>query len=68
MGKTAWPKEAIDSETMDMLHSVLMRWCNERGRGLKTPEASAKARELVEWFEFGVKDPSELKALISESR
>ncbi|MBB4289696.1 hypothetical protein GGE16_001736 [Rhizobium leguminosarum] len=49
---------------MALLTSVLRRWCERYQVELTAEESSRKAKELVEWYEFGVKDPIELEELI----
>ncbi|MBB4572507.1 hypothetical protein GGI59_000458 [Rhizobium lentis] len=49
---------------MTLLTSILRRWCARYGIEFTAEESKRKAKELVEWFEFGVKDPAELEELI----
>lgn len=64
MTTTDWPKAGMQSSDVDLLQDVLKRWCAERSIELKSEKAQAAARSLVDWFEFGIRDPVELKSLI----
>ncbi|CCM77147.1 hypothetical protein [Rhizobium mesoamericanum] len=64
MGTTQWPKAPLFEEDMDALASILRTWCGKHQHDFNGEESRVKARELVEWFEFGVKDPIELADLI----
>lgn len=64
MTTTDWPKEGIQSDDVDMLQMVLRNWCADRSLDIKSPEAEAAAKSLVDWYEFGIKDPAELKTLL----
>lgn len=64
MTTTDWPKPGMQPSDVDLLQSVLKLWCAEKEVELKSERAQAVARSLVDWFEFGIKDPAELKSLI----
>ncbi|MBX4896592.1 hypothetical protein [Rhizobium bangladeshense] len=64
MGTTYWPKDPLDGNDMTLLTSILRRWCARYGIEFTAEESKRKAKELIEWFEFGVKDPAELEELI----
>lgn len=64
MTTTDWPKEGIQADDVDMLHRVLKTWCDETSLDIKSPQAQVAARSLVDWYEFGIKDPAELKSLL----
>ncbi|MBA9035942.1 hypothetical protein [Rhizobium leguminosarum] len=66
MGLICWPKEPIDDSDIALLIGILRRWCEKNRIHLTATESLAKAKDLVEWFEFGVKDPDELEGLINE--
>ncbi|MBY5563863.1 hypothetical protein [Rhizobium leguminosarum] len=66
MGTIFWPKDPLDGNDMTLLTSILRRWCERHQVELTAEESSRKAKELVEWFEFGVKDPGELEELIDD--
>lgn len=63
-GTTDWPKEGIQSSDVDMLQSVLKSWCAGKSIDLKSTEAQIAGRSLVDWYEFGIRDPVELKSLL----
>jgi hypothetical protein len=62
---TEWPKEGIQSDDVDMLQTVLKDWCQETDIDIKSSEAQFVARSLVDWYEFGIKDPAELRSLLA---
>ena len=62
MTTTDWPKEGIQSDDVDMLQAVLKDWCADHSLDIKSPEAQVAARSLVDWYEFGIKDPVELRS------
>ena len=59
---TDWPKEGIQSDDVRMLQTVLKDWCADRSLDLKSPEAAVAARSLIDWYEFGIKEPVELRS------
>ena len=63
---TVWPKEALTSETMMFLQSILLDWCTQNGVAVTSDAGIDKARSLIDWYEFGVKDRGELIKLLSE--
>ncbi|MDX3925002.1 MAG: hypothetical protein QHC90_04225 [Shinella sp.] len=63
----AWPKEPIQSEELDMLQELLRQWCEEHDCDIKGPEANSVAKELISWFEFGIKDKARLRKIIRTS-
>jgi hypothetical protein len=66
MGTTHWPKDPLDGRDISLLSAVLRGWCVKHNLELSAHESQEKARELVNWFEFGVKDPAELSDLIDD--
>jgi hypothetical protein len=62
--QTAWPKEVIRNDDIAMLRNILQDWCREQPCALSSQPAQSKAKELVGWFEFGVKDQGELRRII----
>lgn len=66
MSKTDWPKDPITNEMMKTLDSILQEWCRETGASPDSAEAQTKARTLVDWFEFGVRDHNELGRLLRD--
>lgn len=63
---TDWPKEALTSETMVFLKSILQEWCVRNGASILSDAGAAKARSLIDWYEFGIRDRDELLRLLSE--
>jgi hypothetical protein len=66
MTRTVWPKEALTSETMNFLDGIHQEWCSAARCGRSSNLGMAKAKALVDWFEFGVRDRDELLGLLSE--
>ncbi|MGO7859648.1 hypothetical protein ACC693_37640 [Rhizobium ruizarguesonis] len=66
MGPIFWPKDPLDGHDMTLLTSILRRWCERYPVELTAEESSRTAKALVEWFEFGVKDPVELEEWIDD--
>jgi hypothetical protein len=62
--RVAWPKDAIQPDELNMLQELLRQWCEEHGCDLKDSRASAVARDLISWFEFGIRDRAQLNEII----
>ncbi len=56
--------DALEPQDLTFLRQVLNEACAERGLAIDHPDAQAIARELVNWYLFGVKDGGELKAML----
>ncbi|ANM14917.1 MULTISPECIES: hypothetical protein [unclassified Rhizobium] len=57
-------KPALQPEDITMLHAVLTQWCREKSCGIGSPAAQHIARELVSWFECGIRNPHKLAGLM----
>jgi hypothetical protein len=66
MSKTDWPKEPITDEIMQTLDRILGEWCVEAGVDPNSAQAQAKAKTLVDWFEFGVRGADDLARVIRD--
>ena len=66
MTRTVWPKEALTSEAMNFLDSIHREWCLTAHCRRDSDLGLARAKALVDWFEFGVRDRNELLGLLSE--
>lgn len=66
MTRTVWPKEALTSEVMNFLEGIHQEWCSAARCHRDSDLGMAKAKALVDWFEFGVRDRAELLGLLSE--
>ncbi len=66
MTRTVWPKEALTSEAMNFLDGIHQEWCLAMRCRRDSALGMAKARALIDWFEFGVRDRDELLGLLSE--
>ncbi|MBB4481367.1 hypothetical protein [Rhizobium etli] len=57
-------KPALQPEDIAMLTAVLQGWCEEKSCGIASPAAQHVARELVAWFECGIRDKHRLTGLM----
>ena len=57
-------KPALQPEDIEMVHDALVAWCTERGCDINSDEATDAARELVSWFECGIRDRRKLMQVI----
>ncbi|WP_313606141.1 hypothetical protein [Rhizobium sp.] len=56
--------DVLGSDDLTMLRGVLDELCQEQQLGISGSEAEAAARELVNWWLFGVRTPADLKQII----
>ncbi|MBZ5758979.1 MULTISPECIES: hypothetical protein [Rhizobium] len=61
---TDWPKEGIQSSDLGMLQAVLDAWCVDKSVDIHSPDAQVAARSLIDWYEFGISDPAELRTML----
>jgi hypothetical protein len=57
-------KPALQPGDIAMLQAVLQGWCQEKSCGVASPAAQHVARELVSWFECGIRDQRKLSGLM----
>ncbi|MBB4255727.1 hypothetical protein [Rhizobium sp. BK008] len=57
-------KPAIRPDDLAMLTDVLEGWCHEKSCEIASPAAKYVARELVSWFECGIRDRQKLAGLM----
>lgn len=57
-------KPALQPDDVAMLTAVLDEWCREKSCDVVSPEAQHVARELVSWFECGIRDKHRLAGLM----
>lgn len=62
--KIDWAKPVMDVRDLEMMRVVLAEYCEEHGLAVESLEATRKARELMDWFEFGIRRPEELAMMI----
>lgn len=55
----------LSSSDLDLLRAVLDEWCESNGVTVADDVARAKATALIDWFQFGIQSPTELKAMLS---
>jgi hypothetical protein len=60
--------EAISAEELDMLQATLKKWCNEKQINISDPRAEEAAVELIDWFQFGLKEQDQLIEMIRRDR
>lgn len=58
------PRPVLDPDKVEMMRAILADYCREHALELESPEASKKAQELVDWIEFGIRNPDELARMI----
>ncbi|CDZ45994.1 hypothetical protein [Neorhizobium galegae] len=56
--------DSLDNDDLTLLRQVLEDVCLEKGIQLGGDEARKIARELVNWYLFGVKHPDQLKDML----
>jgi hypothetical protein len=56
--------DALEPHDLALLESQLKQICRDRRLPPDGPEASKIARELVDWYLFGIKDPEQLTAML----
>ncbi|EJB01887.1 hypothetical protein Rleg9DRAFT_0658 [Rhizobium leguminosarum bv. trifolii WSM597] len=57
-------KPALQPDDVAMLKTVLRLWCQEKSCDICSPAAQHVARELVSWFECGIRDQHKLSGLM----
>ncbi|ARO27627.1 hypothetical protein TAL182_PE00073 (plasmid) [Rhizobium sp. TAL182] len=57
-------KPALQPDDVAMLTTVLEGWCQEKSCVIASPAAEHVARELVSWFECGIRDKHKLAGLM----
>lgn len=57
-------QDVLEPCDLTFLRRVLEEVCAEKDLGLNRPEAQIVARDLVDWFLFGVRNPDDLKDMI----
>jgi hypothetical protein len=64
MQQSGITKPALQPADIAMLQAVLQGWCQEKSCGIASPAAQHVARELVSWFECGIRDQRKLSGLM----
>ncbi|WP_037080636.1 hypothetical protein [Rhizobium sp. CCGE 510] len=57
-------KPALQPDDVAMLKAVLRQWCQEKSYDIGSPAAQHVARELVSWFECGIRNQQKLSCLM----
>lgn len=57
-------QQPICSEELTLLRGVLDRWCAAGGMPLSSPAAAKVALELIDWYQFGLREPEALFDMI----
>lgn len=58
--------DALEERDLKLLRAVLDELCAEKSISLQHDEAGRIAHNLVQWYLFGIRSPSELKAMLAE--
>lgn len=56
--------DALEPHDLALLERQLKEICRNRDLSADGPEAGKIARELVDWYLFGIKDPVQLTAML----
>lgn len=56
---------SLSSSDLNLLRGILDEWCLENSVKVTSDAAGEKAGALVDWFQFGIKDRIQLKAMLS---
>jgi hypothetical protein len=56
--------DTLDPRDLTLLRSVLEDVCQEMRINLDDPGAQSLARELTDWYLFGVRHPQQLKEML----
>ncbi len=54
----------LSSSDLDLLRAVLDEWCDSNGVTVSDDVAREKATALIDWFQFGIQSPTELKDML----
>jgi hypothetical protein len=57
-------KPSFGPVELQMLHGILLDWCEERGCNLDSEPAREAAKEAVSWFECGIRERGRLFQLL----
>jgi hypothetical protein len=57
-------KPVLGQADIDMVYDALVAWCSERQCQIDSDQARDAARELVSWFECGIRDRRKLGQII----
>lgn len=57
-------KPALGPEDIQLVYEALVAWCLERRCELESVQADEAARELVSWFECGIRERRKLMQVI----
>jgi hypothetical protein len=55
---------SLASSDLALLQSVLDAWACEKGVAMGSDEASCTEQLLTEWFQLGIRSPSQFRALL----
>ena len=60
-------QQTLSSEDLDLLQTFLEAWCLENSVDMKSEAAIEVAIGLIDWYQSGMTDRSQLKAMIAEN-
>jgi hypothetical protein len=55
---------SLSSDDLKLLQEVWQEWCQDKNIDGSSDEAQSKARSLIDWFQFGVNDKSQLRSML----
>jgi hypothetical protein len=58
-------KSRLGHAEQEMLHETLLDWCSQRNLHPQSEEGQGAAKELIDLFDIGVRDQSELREAIA---
>jgi hypothetical protein len=56
--------DTLEPNDLALLRAVLEDVCREKGLAFEGPQARILARELTEWYLFGIRHPQQLKEML----
>jgi hypothetical protein len=54
----------LSSTDLNLLRGILDEWCLENSVPLASDASTEKAGALIDWFQFGIQDKTQLKAML----
>lgn len=63
----AFAVQPMDAVALNLISRVLHRWCEDTSNALSSASSQLAAKELVKWFEFGLRDETELLSMLKEA-
>ena len=65
MERIEFPSDVLmPPEDRNFLREIWIEWCEAHGAEPTSDHAQGKAREIAEWFQFGIRDRAQLRSLM----